>query len=228
MAKIKFGAIITDSRGTVGGMSLKWSRFGNVLLKKPQTAKLQTPKQTTARNSFVTYSKRWWAELTPTQRTDWRALAAANPRPNVWGTDYPLTGLALFIGINRLLTQAGASPTNDAPTDQAVTAIATATLTVTAPSTATLAFTPTPCPTDHVLYLAALGPISPGVTNYGRNFRFLLASASSETSPLTISSALSSLCNGLTSGRQYVVSARFLNLSNGALSPELIAPTIAT
>lgn len=176
----------------------------------------------------MTLSKRWWTTLTPTQRSDWRDLAAANPRPNTWGTEFPLTGLALFIGVNRLLLQAGESATDDAPTDQTVTALSTATLTVTAPGTASLSFTPTPCPTDHVLYLSALGGISPGITNYGNKFRFLQVSAPSQTSPLTISSALSALCNGLTSARQYAVKAQFLNTSNGSISAPIIAAAIAS
>lgn len=228
MAKIKYGSIITDTRGTIGGHTLTWTRYGPQIITKPQTAKLRTPRQTQIRESFLGLSKRWWTILSASQRDDWRALAAANPRPNTWGDPFPLTGLALYIGINQLLHQAGEATTDDAPTDQAVTPVATATITATAPNTFSLAFTPSPVPADHVLYLATTGPISPGITNTTTAKKFLAVSAFAATTPLDLSSELLSLFGDVITGRQYAVAAKFLNTTNGALSAGLETSAIAT
>lgn len=228
MALVKFGSLITDTRGKIAGQVFKGSRFGVVLTTKMQTAKLLTPKQSVIRCRFETLSKRWWEVLTPTQRTDWRDLAAANPRPNVWGDDYPLTGLSYFISVNSLLLQAGLNATDDAPADQFVTAPATATLTVTAPATASLAFTAAPVPADHIAYLSAIGPLSPGVSTIPRRPRFAAVSAASQTSPWTISSAFSSLFGTLHAGRQYAALLQFLNTTNGAISSPLVAWNVAS
>lgn len=228
MAKIKFGSVITDSRGTIGGHTFQWTRYGNQIITKPQTAKFQTQRQTTVRNNFGYLTKRWWSALTPTQRTDWRSLAAANPRPNTWGDDFPLTGLALFISLNRRLMQAGFTTIDDAPTDQTVTPPATATLTVTAPATISLTFSSSPVPTDHVAYLHVSGPLSPGIANYGRFTSFLSASGAGQTSPWNVSSAFSSRHGDAIAGRQYAAELRFLNTVNAALSGQLTTATIAT
>lgn len=228
MAIAKFGAIITDSRGSIGGTTIKWSRFGHVLLNKPQPVHSATYAQTIARNAFTTYSKQWWQELTSSQRDDWRTLAAANPRPNRWGTDYPLTGLALFIAINRALVQNRNSSTLDAPADQAITGLSTLTLTATAPSTASLAFTPSPAPTDHQLVIAASTRTSPGISNFSKTYRFLLATAAATTSPINIASTLTALLGDLVAGRQYAVSARFFNSSNGAYTSPVETSVLAS
>jgi len=228
MAKIKFGSIITDSRGTVGGHTYTWTRYGNQLITKPQTAKLQTPRQTAVRVNFLLLTKTWWQLLTVSQRDDWRALAAANPRPNVWGDDFPLTGLALFISLNRRLQQAGLAAFDDAPADQFVTPPTTATLTVHAPSTASLAFTTTPAPTDHVAYLHLTGPISPGISNATTYLSFLVASTTSQTSPWNIATPLLARHGAIITGRQYAAALYFLNTDNAALSAPLTATTIAT
>lgn len=228
MAKIKYGSIITDTRGTIGGHTLTWTRYGPQIITKPQTAKLKTQKQSQVRENFLGLSKRWWAVLSPSQRDDWRALAAANPRPNTWGDLFPLTGLALYIAINQLLHQAGEPTTDDAPTDQAVTPVATATITATAPNTFSLAFTPSPVPADHVLYVATTGPISPGITNTSKAKKFLAVSAFAATTPLDLSSELLSLFGDVITGRQYAVAAKFLNTTNGALSAGLETSAIAT
>jgi len=228
MALVKFGSVITDSRGTIGGTSLKWSRQGNVMLRKPQPVKHATPAQTVIRAGFADLSKRWWSVLTPTQRTDWRELAAANPRPNLWGEEFPLAGLALYIAVNRALVQGGNLTTDDAPADQTYTTLSTVTLTVTAPSTASLAWTPTPAPTDHQLLVFASRKNSPGIANWDGSWRYIKASAIEATSPLTISSELLSLFGALTTGRQYAVRAKFLNTANGAFTPDLVTSAIAT
>lgn len=228
MAKIKFGSIITDSRGHVGGHTLKWSRNGNIAQTKQSPTSRLTTKNSTAHSAFGTLSKRWWSTLTPTQRDNWRILASANPRPNIWGDEYPLTGLALFIAINRTLQTAGYTPLDTAPANQTVTGVATLTLTATGPGTVSLAFTPTPAPTDHNLYIFARGNYSPGILNSDGRDQFLLASAESITSPLSLSSAWLSAFGAVHTGRQQLVRAMFINNVNGARSTSVLSTVIAT
>jgi len=228
MAKVKLGAIIADTRGSIGGHTLKWSRAGHVLTMKPAPPKRLTPKHTTITANFATFSKRWWSSLSVSQRDDWRDLATANPRPDLWGDEYPLTGHALFISLNLRLRQATLTTTDDAPTDQAVTSLSTATLTLTAPSTASLAFTPTTTPTDHLVYLSAAGPFSPGRANFDHLLHFLGPSANPQTSPWNIAALLTAALGSIVAGRQYVVAAALLNSDNAALSPPIVATAIAS
>lgn len=227
MAKIKFGSVITDSRGHIDGVTYKWARAGNVAQRRVTPVHKHSAEATRARANFATLSKRWWTTLTPTQRTDWRALAAANPRPNVWGDEFPLTGLALFIGINSLLATASFAGTDDAPADQTVTALATLSITATPPDELLLTFTPSPLPTDHLLYIFARPNFSPGILNSTGRDAFLIASAIEITSTLDVGPDFVARFGAILADRQQLIRAALLNTVNGALSAAITATVIA-
>lgn len=228
MAKIKFGSVITDSRGHVDGVVYKWSRFGNVAnVKRSPTLKL-TPSSSLVRARFANYSKRWWSILTPTQRDGWRALAAANPRPNVWGADFPLTGHGLYIAINSLLNQGNFAGVDAAPVNQTVTPLSTLTLAASAPSTLSVTFTPSPLTADHLLYLTGRANYSPGVLNITNLTRFIVATNIEITSPYNAATPWATRFGAIQTGRQQAIRGALLNTTNGALSPALIALTLAT
>ena len=218
MALAKFGSIITDSRGSIGGTTLKWSIAGNLLTRKGTPPRGATPLQSVTRANFAMLSRYWWNSLDATQRTDWRALAAANPLPNRWGDEYPLTGLAFFIRTNQRLLKAGQGMMTDAPADQAVTSLTSASLSITAPSTATLTFAPTPVPADHLLVLRLTDQQSPGKTSASNGFRYASAYATSSASPLNIYSALSLITGDLHTARQVFGKASLLSTDTGAES----------
>lgn len=218
MALAKFGSIITDSRGSIGGTTLKWSIAGNLITRKATPPRQTTPLQSVTRANFAMLSRYWWNELDATQRTDWRALAAANPFPNRWGDSFPLTGLAFFIRTNQKLLKAGEGLMADAPADQAVTAITAATLSITAPSTASLTFTPTPVPADHLLLLRLTDQQSPGKTTASGSYRYASAYATSTASPLNVYSALSLITGDLHTARQVFGKASLLSKDTGAES----------
>jgi hypothetical protein len=228
MALAKFGSIITDSRGSIGGTTLKWSIAGNLLTRKATPPQRTTPLQSVTRANFEMLSRYWWDQLDATQRTDWRALAAANPLPNRWGDTFPLTGLAFFIRTNQRLLKAGEGMMTDAPADQTVTSLTAATLSITAPSTASLSFTPTPVPADHLLILRLTAQQSPGKTIPQRGYLYASAYATSSASPLNVYSALSLITGDLHTGRQVFGKASFLSKDTGAeSSPIAFAAIVA-
>jgi hypothetical protein len=228
MANIKFGAVITDSRGSIGGHTFKATRYGPIMTHHAFPPKRDSGKRSRINANFSALTKRWWSELDASQRTAWRDLAAANPITNRWGDEYALTGLAFYVKLNQRLFTAGLTQTDDAPSDQTVASLLTATLAISAPSTATLTFTTSPVVTDHILYLFGTRGLSPATENFAGKFFFLLASAPSTTSPLSISSAWLSQIGQLISGRGYALGAALLNTTNAALSPFIEAQTIAT
>lgn len=228
MAKIKFGSVITDSRGHIGGITYAWTRFGNVARRLVTPLRRQTPATQESRSRFLTLSKRWWSTLTPTERDDWRALAAANPRPNLWGDEYPLTGHQLYIGINSLLDQAGYPAVDTAPSDQVVTGLSTLTITAAAPDDLEVTFTPTPLPADHLLYIFGRANYSPGIGITPTNLKFIEATAEEETSPLDLGAEFTDELGPIVTGRQQMILGQLLNVTNGAISVPIPAAAIAT
>lgn len=226
MALIKFGAIITDSRGSIGGHKFQWTRAGHTLGARAATAKRRTEKQTQVRATFALLTKRWWSTLDATQRGDWRDLAAANPLPNRWGDTYPLTGLAFYVRVNQRLIQATGTATDDAPEDQTVTALTSMTCTAAAPSTASLSFLPATVPSECALVVFASEQLSPGISTAQRRCQWLMAIPAGETSPQAIGSELTTLTGPLGSGRAVWLQGAFLNVTNGARSPLITTQAI--
>lgn len=228
MAKIKFGSVITDSRGHIGGITYAWTRFGNIARRLVTPTRRQTPATQESRSRFMTLSKRWWSTLTPTDRDDWRALAVANPRPNLWGDEYPLTGHQLYIGINSLLDQAGYPIVDAAPPDQTVSGLATISITAAAPNDLEITFTPTPLPADHLLYIFGHANYSPGIGITPSGLKFVEATAEEEASPLQIGTEFTDELGLIITGRQQMILAQLLNVTNGAVSVPIPAAVIAT
>ena len=221
MALIRYGAVIVDSRGTVGGMTFKATRAGLAMQRKstPRT----TPTQATSlqRARFAELSQDWHATLDASQRAAWRALAAANPLADPWGTTWPLSGLAFYIRTNLSLLALGQTKITDAPATQAVTALATATLAITAPNTATLTFTPTPTTANHLLLLRATPAMSPGLSQYSGRYRQLAVGGAGQTSPWDIAAAYTAKFGTFLAGQQYAIEALQVNIENGARSAVL-------
>ncbi len=228
MAKIKFGSVITDSRGHIAGTTFKWTRNGNVSQRLVRPTLHLSPAAQRTKASFESYTRRWWSTLTPTQRTDWRALAAANPRPNTWGDEFPLTGHALFIAVNTVLVKANFAGIDDAPADQTVTAMTTATITATAPDELILTWTPSPLPANHGLYIFGRANFSPGILNSSRRSAFLLATDDSETSTLDVGPQFAAAFGPIITTRQQLLEVALLNSTNGALSTPITALAIAS
>lgn len=225
---IKFGSVIVDSRGTIGGHTIKMTRAGLVMQTKTNPPSRQTQRTSIARSTFAAYSKMWYSTLTVGQRNDWRALAAANPLPNTWGDEFPLAGIAFFIRTNLTLYAVGEPPLMDAPANQNVTAIATVTLTVTAPATATVAFTPTPTPANHLLLIKATPEQSPGRENFSGQFFVLAHGADAEASPFDIATAYTNYIGNFKTGRAYAVEATFINTETGARAAPIISAALAS
>ena len=227
MAKIKFGSIITDSRGRIGGQVIRGGANGPILYQPRNPTDRKTNASSIARSLFATYSKQYWTLLTAGERDDWRALAAANPYTNIWGDEYALTGLAYYVKLNTRLVSAGEPDITTAPADQAVTAITTLSLAATAPNDLTVTWTASPIPADHSLYIFASPVLSPAITNYNRQWKLIATLATATASPQNVYTEYAAKYRALIATKQYAIKAAFLHTTNAALSPYVEAAAIA-
>lgn len=218
MALLKYGAVIVDSRGSIAGQTLKGTRAGPVMQTKSNARKPATTFGAPRRAALAAASQRWYTALTSTQRTAWRALAAANPRPNIWGDSVALSGFAFFVGHNLLLNSIGAAPLTDAPADQSVQQLTSLSLTATAPGTIELAFSASPVPAGHVLVVSASRSISPGIIPGAKHVRQIAAYAAGTTSPIDIAPDYFARWAALVAAKQYAATAALVNLTNAAKS----------
>lgn len=226
MAKLRYGTVVTDARGSVEGTTFSDGPFGAYARARKPPRVQQTPFSSTVRSTLSTFSKRWSSTLTQVQRDAWIALAIANPITDVFGNAHPLSGHQLFIRANQLLNQSGVAAIDAAPPDQAITGIATASIVATAPATLTVTFAATPLAAGHRLYLSATPNLSPGRIPDKSQMRFIGVSALAQASAFAAGGLYTARLGNLIAGRRVSVAVQVFRDSRAFASTAIIATDI--
>jgi len=116
---IKFGSIVTQGRGKLGGHVYSKNRQGayirtNAVPSNPQTASQQTIRL------FLTQFSQAWSNLSTEQIAGWNDAAKLFVNKNVFGDDVIPSGKNLFTGLNQTLAYSGQATLEDAPTPQTI------------------------------------------------------------------------------------------------------------
>lgn len=143
MAKIKFGMMMVDARGKLGGQVFSKNAGGAYVRTKVTPTNPNTSAQATARALFASISAGWSA-LTAAQRAAWNNAVASWAKTDIFGDLKNPTGKALYQRLNNQAQSAGLSAVTSVPAkaempDDIVTAaqfgIAATTLTLTGANT---------------------------------------------------------------------------------------------
>lgn len=94
MSKIKWGAIVVDGRGKLGGHVFTKTKSGATMRTKVTPVNPQTAAQASARSRLGGNSQAW-AGLTEDQRSSWNALASETSKTNIFGDQYFPSGKKL-------------------------------------------------------------------------------------------------------------------------------------
>lgn len=126
--KIKWGALVVDGRGKLGGHVASKNADGNYLRTKTTPTNPQTSYQTAVRALFGAISQGWSA-LTQAQRDAWNSAVELWQTTDVFGDLKKPTGKALYQRLNNQAQSAGLSAVTDPPAkqempDDVVTAVA--------------------------------------------------------------------------------------------------------
>lgn len=112
--KIKFGAIVTDGRGKLGGHVASKNRGGSYLRTKVTPSNPQTEAQSAVRALFGSLSQGWSA-LSAAVRAGWDSAVSDWTSTNIFGDLKTPTGKSLYVKLNQQAILAGHSPITDAP-----------------------------------------------------------------------------------------------------------------
>lgn len=102
--KIKWGALVVDGRGKLGGHVASKNRSGAYLRTKVSPDNPQTKDQMLRRSELAQLSS-GWSQLTEEQRAAWNAAVDNFKRDNVFGDNVKPTGKNLYTGLNLNLLQ---------------------------------------------------------------------------------------------------------------------------
>ena len=99
MARVQYGALVTEITGSIGGMTFQNSKSGFTVRLKPSMSRYYSANQTPHIQLLNTISY-YWRKLTLIQQLAWDNLAAANIHTNIYGRQYYLSGFNLFSSVN--------------------------------------------------------------------------------------------------------------------------------
>lgn len=114
MALAKFGMIVTDMRGSLGGHVFSRGRSGAIARTKVTPLNPQTTFQQSVRARLASISQTW-RTLTEAQRNAWNASVANFERTNVFGDSVKPTGKNLFTAVNINLDNINSIPLTEPP-----------------------------------------------------------------------------------------------------------------
>jgi hypothetical protein len=106
MVQVKYGAIITDMKGKIGGQTFK----GNYTAASCQNIVKPFQRSTDFNQLWkpnVGYLSASWRALTNAQRVDWNTLATTWPFYNCFNVLYHGTGFQVFMSVNLSLASVG-------------------------------------------------------------------------------------------------------------------------
>lgn len=114
MAKIKWGMMVVDGRGKLGGHVLSKNRAGSYTRTKVTPVNPQTSRQSAVRSLFGAISQQW-SGLSESERNGWNASVAEWQKTDIFGDLKQPSGKALFQRLNNQAQVAGYPPVLNAP-----------------------------------------------------------------------------------------------------------------
>jgi len=99
MARVTYGALITELAGSIGGITFQKNGSGNIARLKPNMPMISSPAQAEQQYKLSSLVAQW-AALTLIQQTSWNDFAAAHDHINEFGETKTLNGFQWFMSCN--------------------------------------------------------------------------------------------------------------------------------
>ena len=226
MARIKFGMMMTDARGKLGGQVFSKNRSGAIVRTKVTPRNPQTFAQASARSRLGSFSS-GWASLTEEMREGWNSAAAGVTLTNVFGDAYNPSGKNYYVMLNSNLEMTAQTPVTSVPPFQAPGTVLTALALVDATEEEfDILFTTDDAGTSSEFVYLATKPGSPGIYNFsGKYVQIATTVGRVPVSPASLWTAYVARFGVPLSG-QKIGFGGFLVSPSGATSPRLTGATI--
>ncbi len=228
MAKVLFGGGIMDARRSIGGNTFSRNKGGSYMRQRVTPINPQTVDQINKREILSDLAKDWGTVLTEAQRDSFTNFAELNPRTDVLGQAIILSGIQMYISLSERNLIAGRPKFSQAPLNQDVTQLTTATATFDIGLTDAfdVAFTPTVGGNEFVQVFAT-PQLSPGVSFIKNRLRLIITAAGGAASPIDALAAWQTKFGSLPLASSKIgVTIRVLREDNAAISVPLRADTI--
>jgi hypothetical protein len=181
--KAKFGAIVVDGRGKLGGHVASKNRAGSYFRTKVTPVNPQTSFQSVVRNRLAGLSS-GWRGLTAAQRAAWNGAVVDFQKTDIFGDIKTPSGFNLYQKLNNNLLNIGIAAISTPPQIVAVDAFSTLSLAAedgTVAESLELTFTPA-IAADHKVKVYATAPMSAGISFVKSEYRQIAVLDNGDTS----------------------------------------------
>lgn len=185
MAKMKFGALMTDLRNKIGGQVASKNRHGAYLRTKVTPVNRQSTAQMASRSRLSNLAKAW-AGLTAAQRDAWNAAVKDYKSTDIFGDIQTPTGFNLYQKLNNNILCIGGSAIDNPPAAAALDAFNTLALTYTSGTPALSLAIGVTAGDVHGYKLFATAPQSAGKSFVKSDFRLIKVGTAAPGATLNI------------------------------------------
>ncbi len=231
MAKVKFGAMMTDARGKLGGQVFSKNRGGAYLRTKVTPVNPQTASQQEVRNRLTAFSQ-GFRSLTLAQIMSWNSAVVDFQTTDIFGDLKKPTGLNLYVKLNSNIDQAGGAaidtPPNIGDTANSPAVMTAMTATAVGGGAISVVFAPTPVAADNALVLYATRPLSAGKNFVKNEFRQIAVIPAAGTSPYSATTAYTTKFGAVAAGQKIVFRIVPINKLSGIQGAAIEATAIAS
>ena len=228
MARIKFGMMMTDARGKLGGHVFTKTRSGATIRTKVTPTNPQTSAQGTVRGLFGNLS-RFWALLALSEQLSWNGVVGEYKKTNAFGDQYQPSGKNLFQMVNTNLNTVGAPQTNTPPAGRGVLAFDNLVVGINILSEeldVILHLLDTPGASDFIV-IEATAPMSTGRFNFSGAYRQIhVGLASAIPNPTALYSKYKDKFGNPLAGRKISFRVYTISSASGIASPRQTADTL--
>jgi len=169
--RVKFGAIVVDGRGKLGGFVLGSDRSGHTMKAKKSPINPRSRFQSTQR-SYYSHLSQLWRTLTEEQRREWIEFAKLYTYLNDFGEAFFLTGFNIFIRLNTNLMSVSAAVLSVPVVPSAFPVVRMTSITFNVGGDSIGFFWSGTIPAGYGVKFFASRPMNAGVTVVGKNLRY--------------------------------------------------------
>lgn len=215
--KAKFGAIVVDGRGKIGGHVMSKNRGGAYMRTKVTPVNPNTSAQQTARNLVGNLSQAW-RTLTDEQRASWNAAVQDFAKTDIFGDVRNPTGFNLYVKLNANLDNIGEAALSVAPSaTEVANVIPSAIVLNNTGSVGTIAFAPT-VPAGMTVIVRATPSLSSGINFVKSEFRIITTMPATTTTGFDFWAAYVAKFGAPITGQKVFVSLETVVIASGQKS----------
>lgn len=216
---MKFGALVVDGRGKIGGHVASKNRGGAYLRTKVTPVNRNTAEQLSARSRLSNIAQSWRG-LTSAQISAWNSAVNAFKSTNIFGDIKTPSGFNLYQKINNNLSQISESLLTDPPSLISLPVLEGISLTGVFSTSLTMSFLPDPVPAGVSLVYDATSGLSAGVSFVKSEYRRLGYLPSATAGAEIITTPYINVFGSVpATGLQVFLRARMIDVATGISGP---------